>query len=230
MPLPRVTTNDFTERTGVIAVETAVNQACCIWRETPMRDVGIDGQVEHVLDNGEVTGRIVAVQVKSGPSRFSAETETEVRFTVDPVHAAYWAVHPLPVILVLHDPTRALTIWTDARAALAAGGRTIQVPKANILDAAGVRLALASDGPLPVSAQPIEDLIAEMIATSSGNPRFDLSYFDLFCHGMTDIAYSLYFGMDLADEIAEAKVVRADLGATELGEDAFASSIPTSTS
>lgn len=222
MPLPRVTSNDLTERAGVIKVAGVVNDAGCIWRETLMRDVGIDGQIEHVLSNGEVTGRIVAVQVKSGSSRFAGETDSYVPFRVDDTHADYWRKYPLPVILVLHDPGCDLTIWTDARAALAQGTQSIRVPRVSRFDVTGVGVALASDGPLPAQVVPLGDLIQEMIAASTGNPRYELSYFDLFCYGMTDVAFSLYFGMDLADEIAEAKAVRADLDVTELTQDSFA--------
>lgn len=66
--LPIVSLNYFTEREGVIAVERIVNELRCIWRETINKDVGIDGQIEHVDERGNATGHLVAVQVKSGTS------------------------------------------------------------------------------------------------------------------------------------------------------------------
>lgn len=59
-----------TERAGVNAVASMVNDARCIWRETPLRDVGIDGQVEYVTPSGAATGRLVLLQVKSGATYF----------------------------------------------------------------------------------------------------------------------------------------------------------------
>jgi len=40
--------------------------------------------------------------------------------------------------------------------------------------------------------------------TECRNKSFPISYFDLFANGLTNICRSLYFGMDLADTIAEA--------------------------
>ncbi|WBU61205.1 hypothetical protein [Paracoccus albus] len=37
-----------------------------------------------------------------------------------------------------------------------------------------------------------------------------MSFFDLFCLGMTNICRSLFFGMDLASKIAEYKLAAAD--------------------
>ena len=42
---PKVDINYFTERQGVLEVEKIVNEMFCIWRETPSKDVGIDGQI-----------------------------------------------------------------------------------------------------------------------------------------------------------------------------------------
>jgi hypothetical protein len=53
--LPGVPSTSFTERAGVNAVASIVNDARCIWRETPLRDVGIDGQVEYVTPSGGAT-------------------------------------------------------------------------------------------------------------------------------------------------------------------------------
>jgi hypothetical protein len=68
--MSQVGDNDFKERDGVIKVERVTNQARCVWRETLMKDVGIDGQVEYVTPDGEATGRMIALQIKSGPSQF----------------------------------------------------------------------------------------------------------------------------------------------------------------
>jgi hypothetical protein len=48
-----------------------------------------------------------------------------------------------------------------------------------------------------------------MIASSTHDAGFDLSYFDLFVHGMTSNARKLYFGMDLCMSLAEYKLERS---------------------
>jgi hypothetical protein len=220
---PRVDETDFTERYGVRAVEGAVLDARCIWRETPLRDVGIDGQIEHRLDSGVVTGRLVAVQVKSGASYFGRKEERAVLYTPAEKHAAYWRRHPLPVILVLHDENAGRTLWTDARKQLRDGATVLRVPLDNRLDASGVRAALAVDGPLPSERRPPEQLAVEMAAARHANPGFHLSFLDLFLGGMTDVAHSLYFGMDLVHETQDVlAVLPGGNGQISIGADEFA--------
>lgn len=45
-----------------------------------------------------------------------------------------------------------------------------------------------------------------MIKNQPQNPSFPVSYFDLFCLGLTNLCRSLYFGMDIALKIAEFKL------------------------
>ena len=219
---PIVPETAFTEEDGVIPVHRAVRAARCIWRETPTRDVGIDGQVEYVDPERVATGRIVAVQAKSGPSFFANETPAHVPYTPTPAHRAYWARHPLPVILVLHHPERDETIWMDARAALRDGHTTLHIPRAQRFDSEGVLRALASEGALPVGPADPAQVAELMLATQSGLRSFDLSFFDLFFQGLTDIGHSLYFGMDLPHEIQDIKAAPpGGTGRIEIGQQAF---------
>lgn len=57
-----------TGRRGVAFVESIVSEAGSIFREIPKEtDIGIDGYIEFV-ENEIVTGTLVAVQIKTGPS------------------------------------------------------------------------------------------------------------------------------------------------------------------
>jgi hypothetical protein len=202
MSRPQVTETDFTERAGIIKVDTTVWRARCIWRETPLRDVGIDGQIEYVTPGGEATGRLVGVQVKSGSSHFAGG----LQYRVPAKHAAYWETFALPVILVLHHPDKDLTVWADARAALRRGENPVQLSLANVFDAGGVIAALETTGPLPAGRQEPDALLAEMVARQHAG----MSFLDLFAHGMTDIAYSLYFNMDLVSMLLEHRAWERD--------------------
>jgi hypothetical protein len=53
-----------------------------------------------------------------------------------------------------------------------------------------------------------------MRARRTNNADFDMSFFDIFVHGLTDVCQSLYFGMDLVMEIAEARaaITRSPFG------------------
>lgn len=61
------------ERLAVNAVAQAAANLGLIWRENQVKDLGIDGQLEYVTRDGNATGRLVAVQVKSGESYFQHE-------------------------------------------------------------------------------------------------------------------------------------------------------------
>ncbi len=208
MDLPKVQQTDFLERLGVLAVETAVVAARCIWRETLMRDVGIDGQIEYVTPEGQATGRIVLVQVKSGVNYFNRATPTHVAYSPSERHRNYWGHAPLPVVLCLHNPDTRESIWVDARREIQEDrAHPIRVPRSQVLDSGGVHSALASHaGPLPVGPVGPETLLSMMRSRRTLNAAFDMSFFDIFVHGLTHICHSLYFGMDLVTEIAEARL------------------------
>jgi hypothetical protein len=130
---------DPTERIGVNAVERIVTKEFkWIWRGQDVADFGIDGQIEVVDGNGQPTGQLLAVQVKSGASYFRRGHEA-VGFYVSDAHLKYWDQHTLPVILVLHNPEDEQTIWQWAslRAARPSGeGWRIDIPRIKVLNAA----------------------------------------------------------------------------------------------
>jgi hypothetical protein len=101
---PQLPANLQQERAGVLAVATELNRLGLIWRETPMADVGVDGQIEFVDDAGRLTGRLVAAQIKSGDSYFR-DGGDEWRFSPQDRHRFYWERFPLPVLLFLHSAT-----------------------------------------------------------------------------------------------------------------------------
>jgi Domain of unknown function (DUF4365) len=225
MTYPTVDENAFTERRGIIAVESATTDARCIWRETRMRDVGIDGQIEYVDPQGRATGRIVAVQVKSGSSYFERSTREHVPYTPPNRHRNYWREFPLPVILVLHDPGTAVTCWVDARAALRGGEKTVHVPKRQLLDSNGVLEALGADGPLPQAPLHARAVVKLMIAEREPLSHCDLTFFDLFVQGLTDHPmWSVYFSMDLYVGVAQMKqaLLETEFGGLSIGSESFA--------
>lgn len=213
MTLPSVG-EAFTERSGVNYVATVVNNARCLWRETLMHDVGIDGQIEYVNSNNEATGRIVLVQVKSGASYFKSETATSIPYYPAAKHRTYWEKSPLPVILVLHNPDTRETYWTDARSVLRERRgnviSAIEVPKTQSFDISGVVSALAQLGPLPSNPGLPSDLARLLMDQRNANLKLD--FFDLFVHGLVQLAESLYFGMDLVTDLSEIKAAESEFG------------------
>jgi hypothetical protein len=207
--LPRVQDADFTEQEGVLKVAQVANQSRLVWRPTSQRDVGIDGQIEHVDDFGRATGSLVFVQIKSGPSYFTNEREGAVVFSPSTKHANYWERAAFPVILVLHDEQANRTLWVDARDSLRRSHGIILVPSCNTFDPSGLRLAM---GPTPDSPLSLDAIALDMIDHLSRGSGVDFDYFDLFAYGLVYAYSQLYFGMDLVEDLLEAKEANTPYG------------------
>jgi hypothetical protein len=89
-----------------------------LFREQETSDVGIDAHLEVVTGasltaktTGKPTGRLLAVQIKSGESQFTAAAEGGWWYPCDAAHVAYWSNHCLPVTLLLFDPRTERVHW-----------------------------------------------------------------------------------------------------------------------
>lgn len=208
MQLPKVGDTYSQERLGIAALQTYAARRHQIWRETGSGDVGIDGNLEFVDPDGYATGRIVAVQVKSGQSYFSNKLDHGWKFYPQEKHRRYWESSPLPVLLVLHDPNRGVSYWSDVRQALRSPGRDgkpfIEVSALKILENTHPTELFETAG---VQNQPyIEDLdevLAKLLNTCSKEASFPLSHFDLFVYGLTNLCRSIYYGMDMVCHAVE---------------------------
>ena len=52
----------------------------------------------------------------------------------------------------------------------------------------------------------VEEVLNYLIKAKSNNASFPVSYFNLFCSGLTNICRSLYFGMDVAITVAGVRL------------------------
>ena len=67
-----------TERIGVSKVQLIVYEKLnWIFREQPIDDYGIDAHIE-LKDDNYATGKLIAVQIKSGESYFKNESNNEI--------------------------------------------------------------------------------------------------------------------------------------------------------
>jgi hypothetical protein len=104
------------EDNGLIAVHRACVDMNAIWRPTPTHDIGVDGQIELLEDNSNISsGIIFCVQVKSGPSYFKNMNKDIVTYYPKSTHIDYWSRLDLPVILILHNPDEEMTIFCDVK-------------------------------------------------------------------------------------------------------------------
>jgi hypothetical protein len=83
-----------------------------VFREQPTSDFGVDAHVELVGD-GAPTGRLLGVQVKSGPSHFSEPYKDGWIFRPSSRHMAYWLNHSLPMTLLLVDVDNETIYWQE---------------------------------------------------------------------------------------------------------------------
>lgn len=128
-----------TERIGVTEVERIVNSDLhWIFREQRGDDYGIDAHIE-IVDRNEVTGRLIAAQIKSGSSYFHP-TEGGWWFYLRADDLQYWREHALPVIVICFDPTTSTAYWQlvggDALHATSTGGHKLFIPDTKVLGAA----------------------------------------------------------------------------------------------
>ena len=114
------------EDSGLIKIYSVCLSMSAIWRPTPNHDIGIDGQIEFLEPNTNIsTGHVVAVQSKSGPSYFSHEDDKSFKYYPEERHRRYWKKLKIPVLLVLHNPDNDLTLFARVKPQLDRDGPII---------------------------------------------------------------------------------------------------------
>ncbi|WP_096701364.1 DUF4365 domain-containing protein [Magnetospirillum sp. 15-1] len=129
--------NENTARKGVNAVEATFLEMGWLFRDQPVSDYGVDAHAE-IVEDGEPTGKLIALQIKSGSSFFKKRGNGYV-FRGEARHLSYWTNHSLPVILILHNPETQLTVWTKIERHLVTEGEsgswTVEIPSYRTLSA-----------------------------------------------------------------------------------------------
>jgi hypothetical protein len=124
-----------TEQAGLHAVgHLFTRHLGWIFREQPVADMGIDAHVE--LVDGEPSGRLLGLQIKSGGGNFAATADGLI-YRGSLTHLDYWLGHALPVVLVAHLPETGETFWvhvTEAAVTRTPKAWKILIPTANRLD------------------------------------------------------------------------------------------------
>ncbi|GGI20454.1 DUF4365 domain-containing protein [Oxalicibacterium faecigallinarum] len=129
MPTPQ------TERLGVSALDHFFSEQGWLFREQSTHDYGIDAHIE-IVENERPTGKLIALQIKSGTSFFKEETADSYVFRTDDKHVAYWVGHSMPVVLVLYNPDTKTAHWQQITRKLVKNtGKKwkIKVPKIDML-------------------------------------------------------------------------------------------------
>ncbi|HWU32979.1 MAG TPA: DUF4365 domain-containing protein, partial [Marmoricola sp.] len=127
--------SELTARRGVAETQLAVNKIRWFFREQPISDQGVDAIVEDVHpEPSEVgTGRLLALQIKGGPSWFRRPSAEGWWFRFDAGHASRWLNLPIPVAVVLVDDEAGVCYWQEISPSTiikAGKGFKVEVPKA----------------------------------------------------------------------------------------------------
>jgi len=101
-----------TERLGVIKTDEIVTKNLgWIFREQTTSDVGIDAIIEQV-DNGYPTGKLIAVQIKSGKGNFHLSGK-KITHYISNIHYNYWLSLNIPIILIAYFPESDEIYWDE---------------------------------------------------------------------------------------------------------------------
>lgn len=126
------------DREGVYIVGNKVHRELSwIFREQPVEDYGVDAHIE-IKEGVTPTGKLIGVQIKTGPSYFSEVDDNAFVRRLEERHVQYWTRHSLPMILVLVDPDSQRCFWQklDRETIISTGkGWKVLVPEENILGA-----------------------------------------------------------------------------------------------
>ncbi|MGW2144063.1 DUF4365 domain-containing protein [Nonomuraea bangladeshensis] len=98
---------------GVARVRLVIEEELgWIFREQSIEDYGIDAHVE-IVDEDEVSGRLLAFQIKSGMSWFRDEVASGWWFYPDRNNVDYWLRHSLPVVVIVYHPILRQCFWQN---------------------------------------------------------------------------------------------------------------------
>lgn len=134
----KVPSEHNTEREGVAKVNLIFSKDLgWLFREQPTSDFGIDAHVEVVVDD-QSTGRLIALQIKSGASYVKHHNEETITYYGDRAHLDYWLEHSLPVVILLYDPLKETVYWQSVSRATVQTAKTgwkLAIPYSHVLGA-----------------------------------------------------------------------------------------------
>ncbi len=192
MNLPKFPQTSTNERVGVMRVATILTEMGLIFRETSNSDTGIDGYIEEVNNYQEATGRLLAVQIKSGASYLHEQDDFFV-FYADEAHIKYWKLYPIPVILCVHNPDTRKTYYQAIHSHGHVLSTKILIPKKQVLSYENREDIFASIAGFSSAYHTTEELYTIMSSkriTICNNSY--VSFLDLFVGGLTNLCTDLF--------------------------------------
>jgi len=113
-PFPQYSNSAQTGERGMRIVEEIISDQFkwIFRRQDDQKEFGIDAHIELVDDN-KVLGRMLAAQVKTGPSYLKRTNEYGYIYSGTNKHLNYFLNYTIPVILILCDPNSRVCWWCE---------------------------------------------------------------------------------------------------------------------
>ena len=110
---PKYSRSTIEEKYGINAVSRVVNDHFrWLFRQNHNEDdFGIDGYIDKITDEYEVTGQGFAVQIKSGKSYFKTKSSNGFIFYGENKHLNYYLNLSTPVLIIIHNEKRSKAYW-----------------------------------------------------------------------------------------------------------------------
>jgi tetratricopeptide (TPR) repeat protein len=141
------------------------------FREQDTSDFGVDAQAETKRD-GNPTGRLVGLQIKTGPSWFEEPGEGGWKFRPEKKHVSYWLNHSLPIYVLLVDLDTEAIYWQEISERTLQtgprGGIFVQVPEANVIETAGEPWETAAEKFASTAAADYDDNLGRLAPSTAG--------------------------------------------------------------
>lgn len=204
MNLPKFPQTSTNERIGVMRVATILTEMGLIFRETSNSDTGIDGYIEEVNENQEATGRLLAIQIKSGASYLHEHDEYFV-FYADESHIKYWKLYPIPVILCVHNPETGKTYYQAIHPHGDDGSTKIMIPQMQVLSYENREDVFASIAGFSSAYHTTEELYTIMSIKRILTFNSYVSFLDLFVGGLTNLCTDLFCDISVLSNLIDLR-------------------------
>ncbi len=114
MELPKYNSSTSKGDIGATIVKSIVqSELNWIYRENHKEnDFGIDAYFDLITEQGNLTGKTIAVQIKTGDSYFKEKNEFGWIYRGELKHLNYYLNHQIPVVLILVDDIKRMCHWS----------------------------------------------------------------------------------------------------------------------
>jgi len=162
MDLPTYDNSAQTGESGLTIVKAIVeNELKWIFRKNHQEnDFGIDAYFDIITERNKITGKSIAVQVKSGDSYFKEPNELGWTFRGEMKHLNYYLNHEIPVVIIIVNTNTKSAYWTlcDAHKTVRAGDNwKLTIPSSQKLTADSKQTLLKYVSPVTDYVSQLDD-------------------------------------------------------------------------